>query len=169
MDSARSKPPAPRECGARPNLPPSARQRSRPALCGLLDARPSRVPSVMKATDAAANDGAQLGAVLDRGNIASAVWAYTAYRSAANIEMLEKRGLKPQFQCPSRRHAIEQAGIYALLSAFSQRWSPFPGQLGGLGTLDPISHYAASLMVSTPVWASKGVLPPKAECGLSAL
>ncbi|WP_333834250.1 transposase, partial [Rubrimonas sp.] len=33
----------------------------------------------------------------------SAVWADTAYRSAANIEMLEKRGLKPQFQRPKPR------------------------------------------------------------------
>ena len=49
-------------------------------------------------THAAAHDGAQLAAVLDPGNTASAVWADTAYRSAANIEMLERRGLKPQFQ-----------------------------------------------------------------------
>jgi IS5 family transposase len=49
-------------------------------------------------THAAAHDGAQLGAVLDPGNTASAVWADTAYRSAANIEMLERRGLKPEFQ-----------------------------------------------------------------------
>lgn len=51
-----------------------------------------------KATDAAAHDGAQLGALLDPGNTASAVWADTAYRSAANTEMLEKGGLKRQFQ-----------------------------------------------------------------------
>ena len=44
-------------------------------------------------THAAAHDGAQLGAVLDPGNTASAVWADTAYRSAANLEMLERRGL----------------------------------------------------------------------------
>jgi IS5 family transposase len=56
-----------------------------------------------KVTDAAAHDGAQLGAVLDPGNTASAVWADTAYHSAANIEMLEKRGLKPQFQRPKPR------------------------------------------------------------------
>jgi transposase, IS5 family len=31
-----------------------------------------------------ANDGGQLGAVLDRDNTASAVWADTAYRAAAN-------------------------------------------------------------------------------------
>lgn len=49
-------------------------------------------------THAAAHDGAQLSAVLDPGNTASAVWADTAYRSAANIEMLERRGLKPEFQ-----------------------------------------------------------------------
>lgn len=46
------------------------------------------------------HDGAQPGAVLDPANTASPVWADTAYRSAANIEMLERRGLKPQFQRP---------------------------------------------------------------------
>jgi IS5 family transposase len=59
-----------------------------------------------KVTHAAAHDGAQLGAVLDPGNTASSVWAgdrrsargHTAYRSAANIERLERRGLKPEFQ-----------------------------------------------------------------------
>jgi IS5 family transposase len=56
-----------------------------------------------KVTDAAAHDGAQLGAVLDPGNTASPVWADTAYRSAANVEMLQKRGLKPQFQRPKPR------------------------------------------------------------------
>jgi len=54
-------------------------------------------------THAAAHDGAQLGAVLDPANTASAVWADTAYRSAANIEMLARRGLKPQFQRPKPR------------------------------------------------------------------
>ena len=49
-------------------------------------------------THAAAPDGAQLGAVLDPANTASPVWADTAYRSAANIAMLERRGLRPEFQ-----------------------------------------------------------------------
>ena len=49
-------------------------------------------------THAAAYDGGQLGAVLDRDNTASDVWADTAYRSAANLAVLERRGLKPQFQ-----------------------------------------------------------------------
>ena len=48
-------------------------------------------------THAAAHDGGQLGAVLDRDNTASDVWADTAYRSAANLALLERRGLKPQF------------------------------------------------------------------------
>jgi transposase, IS5 family len=47
---------------------------------------------------AAAYDGGQLGVVLDRDNTASEVWADTAYRSAANLALLERRGLKPQFQ-----------------------------------------------------------------------
>ena len=49
-------------------------------------------------THAAAYDGGQLGAVLDRDNTASTVWADTAYRSAANLALLERRGLRPQFQ-----------------------------------------------------------------------
>jgi IS5 family transposase len=49
-------------------------------------------------THAAAYDGGQLGAVLDRDNTASDVWADTAYRSAANLAMLDRRGLRPQFQ-----------------------------------------------------------------------
>ena len=49
-------------------------------------------------THAAAYDGGQLGAVLDGDNTASAVWADTAYRSAKNLALLDRRGLKPQFQ-----------------------------------------------------------------------
>jgi IS5 family transposase len=49
-------------------------------------------------THAAAYDGGQLGAVLDGDNTASDVWADTAYRSAANLALLDGRGLKPQFQ-----------------------------------------------------------------------
>jgi transposase, IS5 family len=49
-------------------------------------------------THAAAHDGGQRGAVLDRDNTASDVWADTAYRSAANLALLERRGLRPQFQ-----------------------------------------------------------------------
>jgi hypothetical protein len=49
-------------------------------------------------TDATAHDDAHLGGVLAPADTASPVWAHTAYRSAANIEMLEKRGLKTQFQ-----------------------------------------------------------------------
>jgi transposase, IS5 family len=49
-------------------------------------------------THAAAYDGGQLGAVLDRNNTASDVWADTAYRSAANLVLLERRGLRAQFQ-----------------------------------------------------------------------
>ena len=51
-----------------------------------------------RVTDAAAADGRQLGAVLDPDNLASGVWADTAYRSRANLELLERRGLTPEFQ-----------------------------------------------------------------------
>lgn len=49
-------------------------------------------------THAAAHDGGQLAALLDRDNLASGVWADTAYRSAANLELLHRRGLNPEFQ-----------------------------------------------------------------------
>jgi hypothetical protein len=50
------------------------------------------------AVSRSAHDGSQLGAVLDRDNTASDVWADTAYRLAANLALLDHRGLKPQFQ-----------------------------------------------------------------------
>jgi transposase, IS5 family len=49
-------------------------------------------------TDAARHDGRQLGRLLDPDNTASAVWADSAYRSAANVALLARRGLVPQFQ-----------------------------------------------------------------------
>ena len=54
-------------------------------------------------TDAAAHDGRQLGKLLDRRNTASPVWADTAYRSAANLALLARRGLVPQLQRPKPR------------------------------------------------------------------
>jgi transposase, IS5 family len=49
-------------------------------------------------THAAAHDGAQLGEILHSGNLASGVWADTAYRSKANLRLLGRRGLTPEFQ-----------------------------------------------------------------------
>jgi IS5 family transposase len=49
-------------------------------------------------THAARHDGSQLGAVLDPENTGSGVWADTAYRSKANLDALERRGLRPEFQ-----------------------------------------------------------------------
>jgi IS5 family transposase len=49
-------------------------------------------------THAARHDGSQLGTVLDARNTASEVWADTAYRSRANLALLDKRGLVAQFQ-----------------------------------------------------------------------
>jgi transposase, IS5 family len=54
-------------------------------------------------TDAAAHDGHQLGRLLDPRNTASPVWADVAYRSAANVALLARRGLAPQFQRPKPR------------------------------------------------------------------
>jgi transposase, IS5 family len=50
-----------------------------------------------RVTDAAAHDGRQLAQLLDPKNTASQVWADTAYRSAANVALLARRGLAPQF------------------------------------------------------------------------
>ena len=60
-------------------------------------------------TDAAAHDGRQLGRLLDPDNTASPVWADTAYRSAANIALLARRGLVPQFQRPKPRGSAARA------------------------------------------------------------
>ena len=49
-------------------------------------------------THAAAPDGRELGRLLDGGNLAGGVWADTAYRSEANLRLLARRGLVPQFQ-----------------------------------------------------------------------
>lgn len=49
-------------------------------------------------TDAARHDGGQLGAVLDPGNTGGGVWADTAYRSKANLDLLDRRGLRSEFQ-----------------------------------------------------------------------
>jgi transposase, IS5 family len=49
-------------------------------------------------THAARHDGSQLAHLLDAANTASDVWADTAYRSRANLALIEKRGLVAQFQ-----------------------------------------------------------------------
>jgi hypothetical protein len=54
-------------------------------------------------THAAAHDGRQLGAILDPANTASQVWADTAYRSKANLALLERRGLAAELQRPKPR------------------------------------------------------------------
>ena len=49
-------------------------------------------------THAARHDGSQFAAVLDAANTASDVWADTAYRSQANLDLLARRRLVAQFQ-----------------------------------------------------------------------
>ena len=49
-------------------------------------------------THAAAPDGRELGRLLDGDNLASGVWADTAYRSEANLRLLDRCGLVPEFQ-----------------------------------------------------------------------
>ena len=80
-------------------------------------------------THAAAYDGGQLGAVLDRDNTASEVWADTAYRSAANLALLERRGLRPQFQRKKPRGKAD-AG-----ASRPRQCRPGPGALAGRARL----------------------------------
>lgn len=54
-------------------------------------------------THAARHDGKELGALLDRSNLASSVWADTAYRSKANLARMERRGFFPEVQRPKPR------------------------------------------------------------------
>ena len=49
-------------------------------------------------TDAERRDGAQLGAVLASASTGSGVWPDTAYRSTANLESLDRRGLRGELQ-----------------------------------------------------------------------
>ena len=76
-------------------------------------------------THAAAHDGGQLGAVLDHDNTASDMWADTAYRSAANLALLERRGLRPQFQ-RKKNQRQEDAHSYR-----SRKRHPSPRALAG--------------------------------------
>ena len=48
-------------------------------------------------TDDATHDGGQLGRLLDPDNTVSSLWADTAYRSAANVALLARRGLRPHW------------------------------------------------------------------------
>ena len=54
-------------------------------------------------TDTARYDRRQLGRLLDPHNTASAVWADSAWRSAADVALLMRRGLVAQFQRPKPR------------------------------------------------------------------
>jgi transposase, IS5 family len=60
--------------------------------------REHRLIRTWTVTDAAAHEGGQLGRLLDPDNTASSVWADTAYRSAANLTLLTKRGLVARLQ-----------------------------------------------------------------------
>jgi IS5 family transposase len=72
-----------RDRGAGVRLQEPRRHRSRVRLCAALPRH---------SYHAAAYDGGQIGAALDRDNTASAVWADTAYRSVANLALLDHRG-----------------------------------------------------------------------------
>jgi IS5 family transposase len=71
---------------------------SRPTRVGISIDRGHGFIRRFAVTHAARHDGSQLGAVLDLENAGSGVWADTAYRSKANLDALERRGLRPAFQ-----------------------------------------------------------------------
>ena len=52
-------------------------------------------------THAAAFDGRRLGRILDFENTASVVWADSAYRTCANLELLARKAMRPAFQYPA--------------------------------------------------------------------
>jgi hypothetical protein len=82
-------------------------------------------------THAAAYDGGQLGAVLDRDNTASEVWAAIAYRSAANLALFERRGLRPQFQRQKPRGQADAGASHP------RQCHPGPGALGSSTSSPP--------------------------------
>jgi len=51
--------------------------------------------------NAVSHDGAQPGHLLKGDHLASGVWANTAYRSKANLHLLDRRGLPPSSSAPS--------------------------------------------------------------------
>jgi IS5 family transposase len=51
---------------------------------------------------AVAHDGGQLRAALDCDNTASGIWDDTAYRSALDLALLERRGLRPHSSAKSQ-------------------------------------------------------------------
>jgi hypothetical protein len=76
----------------------------------------ARTPFRFPNSAAAAYDGGQLGAVLDRDNTASEVWADTAYRSQANLTLLSV----PASQRDGTLHAIGGFAPPRLRSSGSQ-------------------------------------------------
>jgi transposase, IS5 family len=89
------------------------------------------------ATDAAAHDGARLGALLDPDNTAGGVWADTAYRSAKNEALLAERGLvsqvhrkKPQGRPMAERTRRANARKSAVRAAVEHVFAQQKGPLG---------------------------------------
>jgi IS5 family transposase len=89
------------------------------------------------ATHAAAHDGARLEEVLDRSNTASDVWADTAYRSAKNEAMLERRGFvscihrkKPKGKPMPERTRIANARKSKVRSAIEHVFAHQKGLMG---------------------------------------
>jgi Transposase DDE domain len=99
-------------------------------------------------TNASAYDGGQLGAVLDRDNTASDVWADTAYRSAANLALLERRGLRPQFQRKKPRGKKMPDHMPAATP-------PVPGRGLGSSTSLPPRNAGSSLSFARLAWCGR--------------
>ena len=99
-------------------------------------------------THAARHDGSQLAIVLDGANTASDVWADTAYRSRANLVLIEKRGLVAQSSTRSR--AASQC----------RRISPAatpqgPGCAAGSNTFSPHRSNACGSWCAPLVWTER--------------
>ncbi|BCI66616.1 IS5 family transposase ISMac22 [Acetobacter aceti] len=91
-----------------------------------------------KATDAAASDGARLReGLLDKTNLASTVWADTAYRSKANEDFMEKQGFvskvhrrKPHLKPMPRHIQRSNAGKSVIRSRVEHVFADQKSQIG---------------------------------------
>ena len=75
-------------------------------------------------THAAAHGGGQLPGLLNAGNTASLVWADAAYRSAASLAALAKRGVTVKLQRPKPRSKPGAVQFGPLRGRMGRYWWP---------------------------------------------
>ena len=78
------------------------------------------------------------------------------------------RALQIGFEAREGNYRVADRRIGVAKQIGGVRWSLFRGQCRGIATLGSGPRHAAALMTVGPARASSGVLPPRAECGLSA-